>query len=276
MDNEKVTVLIIKNDINDVSSFQILAKHVDNFHRYIKLASVFVIVFVVCLLGLISYMFYLHGANKDLNIQLSDANKQIDMVTAQKVKEKLANIDSRLSVIHDYLLKRGALETGSEGGENSNKDDEDVYAKVGFYEEQSEIFFNSLENIPLGRPFDGPMSSGYGYRTNPFGGRSGEFHPGVDFKGQIGDPIYATGSGIVARCDWYNGYGNAVVITHKSGLQTLYGHMSRVNVVQNQKITAGDLIGFIGTTGRSTGPHVHYEIRKDGADIDPVPFLKLN
>jgi murein DD-endopeptidase MepM/ murein hydrolase activator NlpD len=275
MDNKKVTVLIISSDNNETKSFEIEARHVKNFRKYIKAIFVFGIFCMVGLIGLFAHIYHINSRNNELNGQLADADKQIELVAANKVKEKLSNIDQTLSKINTYLHGRGALADGNVGGENSKKEG-DVYSELNFYEEQSVVFLNTLENTPTGFPYNGPVSSGYGYRTNPFGGRSGEFHPGIDFKGQIGDPIYATASGFVQRCDWYNGYGNAVVITHENGLQTLFGHMSRVNVVQGQKVAAGDLIGFLGTTGRSTGPHVHYEIRRDGDDIDPVPFLKIN
>ena len=127
----------------------------------------------------------------------------------------------------------------------------------------------------MGSPYYGDVSSGYGYRYNPFGGRGGEFHPGVDFKGATGDEVYATAGGVVEKSDWYAGYGLAVVIRHENGLSTLYGHLSRVNVGDGQRVKAGDVIGYLGSTGRSTGPHVHYEIRKDGIDIDPYPYLKI-
>ena len=137
-------------------------------------------------------------------------------------------------------------------------------------------FLKSVYFVPLGLPHEGNISSEYGFRKNPFGGYKGEFHPGIDVKGEMGDNVYATADGIVLRNDWYSGYGNAVVLDHGFGLTTLYGHLTRVNVVPGQRVKAGDIIGFLGSTGRSTGPHVHYEIRKNGDDIDPNPFVSIN
>jgi murein DD-endopeptidase MepM/ murein hydrolase activator NlpD len=178
-------------------------------------------------------------------------------------------------MIDSYLKSRGIISQHNIGGEL-------IYRESGnkellfSLEEQSVVFSNLLRNIPVGYPYDGEVSSNYGYRRNPFGGFTGEFHPGIDIKGQYGDPIYATADGVVNRCDWYGGYGNAVLINHSHGYQTLFGHMMKVNVEQGQEVKSGDLIGFMGSTGRSTGPHVHYEIRRDGIDIDPVPYLKPN
>lgn len=99
-----------------------------------------------------------------------------------------------------------------------------------------------------------------------------KFHNGIDLKGETGDEIRASGDGYVRSADWYGGYGKAIVIDHGFGLSTIYGHLSRINVTAGQFITAGEVIGYLGSTGRSTGPHIHYEIRKDGADIDPLNF----
>ncbi len=158
---------------------------------------------------------------------------------------------------------------------HADNPDNDIASKINSLNENAGSLQSTLQNIPVGYPYGGNVSSGYGHRRNPFGGYRGEFHPGIDFKGPYGDEIFATGNGVIERCDWYSGYGNAVVINHGFGLQTLYGHMTKVNVVKGQEVKAGDVIGFIGSTGRSTGSHLHYEVRRFGDDIDPVPFLKI-
>lgn len=275
MDNTKTTILLIKNDNSEVKSFRIDTRHILNLRKYIYAAGSFFIIFVLAFAALFFSLIYVHFQNNGLTNRIDGMNKEFEMVDSLKIKEKLGNIDNNLSMINNYLQSRGVIETGNAGGIPSSSHHNNT-SKVESLEQETSDIFNKIHNMPLGVPYNGPMSSGYGYRTNPFGGISGEFHPGVDFKGNVGDPIYATGDGIVERCDWYGGYGNAVVIKHSCGLETLFGHMTRVNVTQGQEVKAGDLIGFLGTTGRSTGPHVHYEIRKDGDDIDPIPFLKVN
>jgi murein DD-endopeptidase MepM/ murein hydrolase activator NlpD len=213
--------------------------------------------------------------NKDLLSQVLEFDKKIEYADSIRLKEKLNNIDNNLAVIDSYLKSRGVLKQTNSGGEPVTRQANNTQMLV-LAEEQSVVFSNLLRNIPVGYPLYGEMSSNYGYRRNPFGGLSGEFHPGIDIKGQYGDPIFATADGVVDRCDWYGGYGNAVVLNHSYSYQTLYGHMTKVNVEQGQEVKAGDLIGYMGSTGRSTGPHVHYEVRKDGIDIDPVPYLKPN
>lgn len=116
------------------------------------------------------------------------------------------------------------------------------------------------------------LPSGYGWRTHPIY-KTQEFHPGMDFTAEQGTPIYATGDGTVERADANaQGYGNHVVINHGYGYQTLYGHMSRMAVKPGQKIKRGDLIGYVGSTGMSTGPHVHYEVIKNGEKVNPINF----
>ncbi len=115
--------------------------------------------------------------------------------------------------------------------------------------------------------------SGFGYRMHPIY-KTSNFHPGIDFSAPTGTPIYATGDGVIERADnLAQGYGNHVVVSHGFGYQTLYGHMSRIKVRAGQKIRRGEVIGFVGSTGLSTAPHVHYEIIKSGQKINPVNYF---
>jgi murein DD-endopeptidase MepM/ murein hydrolase activator NlpD len=129
-------------------------------------------------------------------------------------------------------------------------------------------------SIPSLMPVDGVhLSSDYGMRTHPvLGGR--RQHKGVDLAGAIGTPIHAAADGIVSRADWFSSYGLYVSLEHGGTLQTRYGHMSRLNVAAGQRVHKGDVIGYIGTTGRSTGPHLHYEVRIAGEAVNPVPYLQ--
>jgi len=115
--------------------------------------------------------------------------------------------------------------------------------------------------------------SGYGYRTDPIY-KTSEFHPGIDFIANTGTKIFATGDGIVEVADdVMQGYGNHVVINHGFGYETLYGHMSIIKVSVGQKVKRGELIGLVGSTGRSTGPHVHYEVIRNGEKVNPINYF---
>ncbi|MFI5186980.1 MAG: M23 family metallopeptidase [Chitinophagales bacterium] len=117
------------------------------------------------------------------------------------------------------------------------------------------------------------IASGFGYRIDPIY-KTVKLHAGLDFAAPLGTPIYATANGTVAVAgNTGNGYGNHVVINHSYGYETLYGHMSRIKVKSGQPVKRGEVIGWVGSTGKSTGPHCHYEVHKNGQKIDPVYFF---
>ena len=114
------------------------------------------------------------------------------------------------------------------------------------------------------------MTSGFGYRRDPFGG-GGEFHPGVDLAASAGSPVRATADGVVGRAGWNGGYGQMIALEQGNGVETRYGHMSQLAVVPGQQVRRGEVIGYVGSTGRSTGAHLHYEVRVNGRPVDPLP-----
>ncbi|WP_254602158.1 M23 family metallopeptidase [Sphingomonas bacterium] len=128
--------------------------------------------------------------------------------------------------------------------------------------------------VPSSKPLNSAtFTSGYGVRSDPFRG-SAAMHAGVDLAAPTGTAVYATADGIVDRAEWTGGYGNLVEIAHGKGLQTRFGHLSRILVHSGQSVHRGDLIALVGSTGRSTGPHLHYEVRMDGHAVNPVPYLQ--
>ncbi|MFK8186560.1 MAG: M23 family metallopeptidase [Phormidesmis sp.] len=131
--------------------------------------------------------------------------------------------------------------------------------------------------LPTGQPVVGEVevSSEFGIRGNPFGGGSYEMHEGIDFVGAVGDIIAATGDGVVMESGSKGGYGITVVIDHGYGYETLYAHMSETKVKKGDRIKRGQIIGHIGSTGRSSGPHLHYSIYQNKKAIDPRNLLKL-
>jgi len=133
-----------------------------------------------------------------------------------------------------------------------------------------------LASIPAIQPVSNEhltrMASGYGWRNDPFT-KARKFHKGMDFTAPQGTPIYAAGDGVVLRADGRaTGYGSHVRIDHGFGYVTLYGHMTQFVVKRKQKVKRGDLIGYVGSTGRSEAPHLHYEVRKNGRPINPINF----
>jgi murein DD-endopeptidase MepM/ murein hydrolase activator NlpD len=142
--------------------------------------------------------------------------------------------------------------------------------------------WKKLDNIAssaIAVPSDKPVktaafTSGYGVRSDPFrGGRA--MHAGIDLAGPNGTPIYATADGTVQRAGWNNGgYGNLIELNHGRGIETRYGHLSRILIGPGQQVKRGQLIAYMGSTGRSTGSHLHYEVRIDGKPVNPIPFMK--
>jgi murein DD-endopeptidase MepM/ murein hydrolase activator NlpD len=144
--------------------------------------------------------------------------------------------------------------------------------------------WKKLDNITdsaIAVPSDKPVktaefTSGYGTRTDPFQGRAAR-HQGIDLAAPMGTPIYATADGVVTDAGYNNGgYGNLIKVDHGRGIETRYGHLSAILVRAGQRIVRGQQIGRMGSTGRSTGSHLHYEVRIDGRAVNPIPFMKSN
>lgn len=130
-----------------------------------------------------------------------------------------------------------------------------------------------LRSTPHRWPTDSrDVSSPFGYRKDPFTGRK-TFHTGIDIAANFGDPVYATADGRVAEIGSDRARGRFVVIDHNSGIRTAYLHLSRIAVAEGDSVAAGNVVGFVGSTGRSTGPHLHYEVIRDGEVVDPDPYL---
>lgn len=163
-------------------------------------------------------------------------------------------------------LDAGALESqGFEGG----------LSAVGRLLGDGERMRRLVGELPLRRPLAGDLalSSPFGPRLDPFT-RGFALHTGLDFKAEYGEPARATAPGTVTEADWAGGYGNMVEIDHGHGLATRFGHLGRIAVRPGQRIAAGEVIGYVGSTGRSTGAHLHYETRIDGEPVDPQRFLE--
>lgn len=134
-----------------------------------------------------------------------------------------------------------------------------------------------LASLPAIQPISNKdltrIASGFGYRVHPIY-KTTMLHTGLDFTAPVKTEIYATGNGVVEKVEYDGrGYGNNVIINHGYGYETLYGHMSKINVRPGQKINRGDVIGFVGNTGSSTGPHLHYEVIKNDRKINPINFF---
>lgn len=140
---------------------------------------------------------------------------------------------------------------------------------------QVDMLQRTFASVPVRKPILGEIdtSSGYGVRMDPFI-NAPAMHSGLDFRGNMGEPIRATAAGTVTEAGWNGGYGKMVEIDHGNGFTTRYGHLSQVDVRVGQSVRSGQTVGRLGSTGRSTGPHLHYETRVDGDAVDPQKFLR--
>jgi murein DD-endopeptidase MepM/ murein hydrolase activator NlpD len=148
-----------------------------------------------------------------------------------------------------------------------------VGAGVGAETAYSAPFARPTVSVPSRMPLEGAaLTSGFGMRTHPvLGGR--RQHAGIDLAAPTGTPVYATADGIVSRADWYSSYGLYISVEHGAAMQTRYAHLSRLAVAAGDSVKKGDLIGYVGSTGRSTGPHLHYEVRVEGIAVNPIPYM---
>jgi murein DD-endopeptidase MepM/ murein hydrolase activator NlpD len=148
------------------------------------------------------------------------------------------------------------------------------FERLGLSLARMAVLERAMDGIPQVVPASVEnITSGFGYRRDPFNGHAA-MHAGLDFKGAVGSPIFAAAEGRVTFAGWKSGYGQAIEITHGNGMLTRYAHLSRIGVKVGQDVDAGDTIGGLGNTGRSTGPHLHFEVRINDRAVNPRPFLE--
>jgi murein DD-endopeptidase MepM/ murein hydrolase activator NlpD len=278
------TVIIVNKNKEGSQTLQIKTKHISRIKHYLLsvLAVITALTLSVIYLGhknqeqeeekqhLVAQLIKLKGEVPPANIEEKKAT------TAQSY---IQSIEAKLQTINDYLRKRGlkGFSTKAVGGngnaEASKLTDEETYS---LYDEYLNRLVHTVAFTPMGYPRVSSLTSYFGFRSDPFNSASAEFHPGIDFKGNRGDEAKCTATGRVVFAGRYGGYGNCVRIEHANNFETLYGHLSRITVKVGQEVTVGQKIGEVGSTGHSTGNHLHYEVRKNGKAINPIKFLTLN
>ncbi|BCO10096.1 hypothetical protein GF1_24720 [Desulfolithobacter dissulfuricans] len=139
---------------------------------------------------------------------------------------------------------------------------------------RTDHYLEVLNRVPLGRPVSASISSRFGRRTDPMNKKQA-FHSGIDFRSNYGDKVRATGDAVVKVSSRNKGLGNYIILDHGNGYETVFAHLSKRLVKRGDRITRGQVIGLVGNTGRSTGAHLHYELRRNGRAINPMPFFTL-
>ncbi len=278
------TVVILNKNQQAAKTLQVNTKHIKRLKHYV----ISIVLFILSLGGIIAF---LQNRNKEQEIEKQILVQQIVKLKGQippavlnaegkpSAQTYIQAIETKLKKINDYLKKRGlkGFATKAVGGDNNAEGtkltEKEIYMA---YDEYLSHLVNTVAFTPMGYPRTTSLTSFFGYRSDPFSSAHAEFHPGIDFQGRRGDGVKSTADGKVVFAGWSGGYGNCVRIKHKNDFETLYGHLSKITVKVGQKINVGQNIGLVGSTGHSTGNHLHYEVRKNGKPINPVKFLSLN
>lgn len=251
-----------------------------------KFAWSLVITFVLLLGGGAITIWWLNQEVNKIQAIKHQAEAAFEQALKDRQKEysELAKAQARLTVeLEDKVKQVDFLDQTLQGLEDlmgvQPEEDMPIVERVKVVQLSTLEKQLMMERIPTGRPvgnFQG-VSSGYGWRTHPVrGGR--EFHYGIDYRGRPGDPVIATADGVVEFAGYHrnSGYGNLIILSHAYGFKTFYGHLKSLNVKTGQYVKQGELIGGIGSTGVSTGPHLHYEVNFVQRKLNPAPFVQWN
>jgi len=222
------------------------------------------------------------------NKELQTANEQFSK-SVESLRDQLTTVEDRtrkLAIIAGITTLDEASQGGSGGVRNDElstnpyRDDVDKMSfrshrlskDLGVLEQKFTAQFRLLSSTPSIAPVRGILTDGFGGRSDPFTGERGQ-HSAIDISSAIGAPIRSPADGIVVKAEWANGYGNVIYISHGYGYSTRYGHLSSFAVHPGQRIKRGDVIGHVGSTGRSTGPHLHYEVRANNNPVNPLEYI---
>ena len=273
MDKNRLTILLVSSRGSGTKSLSVDYKH-------IKITVGIVIGFILlsCISFAFSFNFYnkvsaYAGEKKEaLNLLVNQANL-LNVMSSDKMvlQSRLVEIEEKLLDMQDLLDKKGINKELSIGGEYI-PDDKLSLSYMDFMEKDIDDLFQIMKSTPFGKPIKASVNSGFGHRKDPFT-KKYAFHSGLDFDATMRQPVVATADGVVDHSGWYKSYGKTIIIKHNNGYETLYGHLNSLKVKKGQKVTTGELIGSAGSTGRSTGPHLHYEIIKNGKKVNPREYL---
>ena len=249
--------------------------------RWLKAAAV---VLLAVMAGL-SYGFY--GLTQQAeHLRIERENRKL-RAENDKQKQELQRLNNRVDAVEDTSRKLAEISgvekdqpVRGQGGPARPVDSAAALAALVAKTERLEREMRDYEDLLRRRgmtpsiwPVSGKLESGMGGRRNPFGGRGFEYHEGQDIDASYGTPVMVAASGTVTIAGRERGYGNVIYVDHGAGLSTRYGHLSQIDVKIGQSVTRGQTIGLVGSTGRSTGPHLHYEVRINNQPVDPRQYL---
>lgn len=256
----------------------------------IEKKSVTVFVMASIVLGL-CLVYGLYGLTQQVRHLRTEMENQSLRTENERQRQELEKLNNRVEKVEDtsrkLAEKSGVVDdsnyTPSGTGGPELPLDEMALATLASKMSRLELAMSAHEAslrqrgyTPTLWPVEGTLEGGFGGRRNPFGGGGYEFHSGQDIEAAWGAPVVSGAAGKVSFVGWQNGYGQLVVVDHGGGLTTRYGHLSHIDVELDQTVSRGQLLGKVGSTGRSTGPHLHYEVRINDEAVNPLPYLLLS
>jgi len=286
--HNRYIVTILPDDSGSVYKYSIRRQHL----RFAIGAACVVFGFVAFLL-----VHFFMSTNQEMKLTRIEKELQVLKEVNGKYQQNAEQLEERLNFFSDKARKLatyvgadvplddGKIGIGGADYLNNryaaylNKDLDGMERKAGqlfegftaletIYQDRNDI----LRNTPSIWPVKGFFTDRFGYRKDPFTGLR-DFHPGIDISARRGTPIFAPGDGIVTSTGKNSGYGNTVVLSHLNNIQSRYGHLQEILVKKGQKVKRGDVIGTVGNTGRSTGPHLHFEILVSAKAVDPSDYI---
>lgn len=229
--------------------------------------------------GLTQQAIHLRVAEENERLRAENEKQRQQLNTLNQRVDAVETVTRRLAETAGVEREQQAVQRGAGGPELPF----DIAGAIEYRTKHIEQDLRTYEAVLRARamtpsiwPVSGELTDGFGGRSNPFGGGSFEFHTGQDIATLWGTPVQAAATGKVVFAGWQNGYGQIVIVDHGGGLTTRYGHLSHVDVVEGQKIARGETLGRVGSTGRSTGPHLHYEVRINDEPVNPKQYLPHN
>jgi len=252
--------------------------------RWVK-ASALVVAFLFC-----AAAYGVYGLTREAIHQRTEEENNRLRIENERQRQKLQKLENRVDAIEDAsrrLSEISGVVTDGDGAEGTSPlgaggpaldaaSVETLEARAERLALELQVYEAALKErarVPSLWPVEGESTDSFGYRGNPFGGGGAEFHPGKDIAAPRGTPVFAPADGRVVEAGWKNGYGQTVVLDHGNGMTTRYGHLSKIEVAAGQDIRRGEQLGQVGSTGRSTGPHLHYEVRIAEMPVNPERYL---
>jgi murein DD-endopeptidase MepM/ murein hydrolase activator NlpD len=276
-DDKRINAILIVPGSSQVKQF--------SFHKnlvYIAGGSVLTLL-LGCGIGVVNIITASTGFARQAALQAENNKLKQENEIYQNSYSKLKGQVAYVNDMSKELAKQAKLEPGSDidsqlgtGGPETvtalDKASSQLETRLRNISDTMHAEQLKLSTVPSGYPVSGYITDDFGTRRNPMG-EGHEFHPGLDIVAEYGTPISATADGIIIHAGPQGGYGNLVAIYHSNGIVTRYGHMSKVSVEVGQKVKRGDTIGNLGSTGRSTGPHCHYEVRENDQSVNPMNYI---